>query len=107
MSEKEILRRQLYKKNRKKRILIQAVALALVAVIAVGCFFTYHCLSRTYYIEYAENSVTDYQVIYQENEYFDDPVRGKDQTYIAHLIDHIVADFQYQVNMDASHVSLD
>lgn len=107
MSEKEILSRQLYKKNRKKWILIQAVALALVAVIAVGCFFTYHCLSRTYYIEYAENSATDYQVIYQENEYFDDPVRGKDQTYIAHLIDHIVADFQYQVNMDASHVSLD
>lgn len=107
MSEKEILSRQLYKKNRTKWIIIQAVALALVLIIAVGCFSTYHRLSRAYYIEYTEDSVTDYQVIYQENEYFDDLVRGKDQTYIAHLIDHVTADFQYHMNMDISNVSLD
>ena len=107
MSEREILNRQQYKKNRKKWILIQAVALIVVAVIALGCFLTHHRLDRTYYIEYTEDCETDYQVVYQENEYFDDLIRGEDQTYIAHLIDHITADFQYQMNMDASNVSLD
>ena len=107
MSEREILNRQLYKKKRKNWILIQAIALAVVAVIALGCFLTYNRLDRTYYIEYTEDSRTGYQVIYQENEYFDDLIRGEDQTYIAHLIDHITADFEYQMNMDASSVSLD
>ena len=107
MSEREILNRQQYKKNRKKWILIQTVALVVVAVIALGCFLTYNRLDRTCYIEYTEDSETDYQVVYQENEYFDDLIRGEDQTYIAHLIDHITADFQYQMNMDASNVSLD
>lgn len=107
MSEREILNRQQYKKNRKKWILIQAVALIVVAVIALGCFLTYNRLDRTYYIEYTESSEIDYKVVYQENKYFDDLVRGEDQTYIAHLIDHIMADFQYQMGMDASDVSLD
>lgn len=107
MSEREILNRQQYKKNRKKWILIQAVALIVVAVIALGCFLTYNRLDRTYYIEYTESSEIDYKVVYQENEYFDDLVRGENQTYIAHLIDHIMADFQYQMGMDASDVSLD
>ena len=107
MSEREILNRQQYKKNRKNWIFIQTVALVVVAVIALGCFLTYHRLDRTYYIEYTEDCETDYQVVYQENEYFDDLVRGEDQTYIAHLIDHITADFQYQMGMDASDVSLD
>lgn len=107
MSEKEILKRQKYKQNRKKWLMIQTVALVLVAVIALGSFFVYDRMNRTYFIEYTENSTIDYQVIYQENEYFDDLIRGKDQTYIAHLIDHITADFQYQMNMDAANVDFE
>ena len=107
MSEREILNRQLYKKKRKKWILIQTFAFVIAAVIAIGCFLTYNRLDRTYYIEYTEDCETDYQVVYSENEYFDDLIRGKDQTYIAHLIDRITADFRYQMKMDASNVSLD
>lgn len=107
MSEKEILNRQKYKQNRKNRLVIQAIALAVVIAIALGSFLIYDRMNRTYYIEYTENSNVDYYVFYQENKYFDDLVRGKDQTYIAHLIDHITADFQYQMNMDAARVDFD
>lgn len=107
MSEKEILKRQRYKENRKKWLMIQAIALAVVATIALGSFLIYDRMNRTYYIEYTESSDIDYQVIYQENEYFDDLIRGEDQTYIAHLIDHITADFQYQMDMEAANVSFD
>lgn len=104
MSDIEILRRQMYKETRKKRLIVQIVALVLVVVIALGSFLTYDRMNRTYYIEYTEDSTIDYQVIYQQNKYFDDLVRGKDQTYIAYLIDHITADFQYQMDMDAANV---
>lgn len=107
MSEKEILNRQRYKENRKKWLLIQAVAIAVVVAVALGSFLIYDRMNRTYYIEYTENSEIDYQVYYQENKYFDDLIRGEDQTYIAHLIDHITADFQYQMNMDAANVDFD
>lgn len=107
MSEREILNRQRYKENRKKWLMVQAIALAVVIAIALGSFLIYDRMNRTYYIEYTENSNIDYQVIYQENEYFDDLIRGEDQSYIAHLIDHITADFQYQMNMDASNVNFD
>lgn len=107
MSEKEIIKRKKYKKNRKTQLIIQTVALAVVIAIALVSFLTYDRMNRTYYIEYTESSNIDYQVLYQENPYFDDLIRGKDQTYIAHLIDSITADFQYQMNMDAANVGFD
>lgn len=107
MSEQEILNRQEYKQGRKKWLIIQVIALVLVAVIALSSFLTYDRMNRTYYIEYTEDSTVDYQVVYQKNEYFDDLVRGKDQTYIAHLIDHMTADFQYEINMDTANVNFD
>lgn len=107
MSENEILRRQEYKKNRKKWILIQAIALALVAVIALGSFLVYDRMNRTYYIEYTEQSTIDYQVQYQDNQFFDDPWLEKDQAYISFLIEDIFADFHYEMNMAASNVGFD
>ena len=106
MSENEILRRQEYKKNRKKWILIQAIALALVAVIALGSFLVYDRMNRTYYIEYTEQSTIDYQVQYQDNQFFDDPWLEKDQAYISFLIEDILADFHYEMNMAASNVGV-
>ena len=107
MSENEIQRRQEYKQNRKKWLMIQAIAIAVAVVIALGSFLVYDRLNRTYYIEYTESGNIDYQVVYQENAFFDDLVRGEDQTYIAHLIDHITADFGYEMNMGAANVGFD
>ena len=69
MSEKEIIRRQEYKKNRKKWLLVQAVALALAVAIALCSFVVYDQMNKTYYIEYTEGSSIDYQVRYQENDF--------------------------------------
>jgi hypothetical protein len=107
MSENEILRRQEYKKNRKKWIMIQAIALAVVVAMALGSFLVCDRLNRTYYIEYTETSAIDYQVQYLENDFFQEEWIEKDQTYIAFLIDSILADFQYEMNMGASNVGFD
>ena len=107
MSENEILRRQEYKRNRKKWILIQAIALAVVVAIALGSFLIYDRMNRTYYIEYTENSSIDYRVQYQENKFFEDPWLEENQAYISFLIEEIIADFGYEMVMDTSNVGFD
>ena len=107
MSELELRRRQEYKKNRKKWITVQAVALVLLVVIALGSFLVYDRMNRTFYIEYTENSNVDYKVQYIENEFFEEDWIGKDQEYISSLVNTIVADFNYKLNMDATGVGFE
>ena len=107
MSELEIRRRQEYKKNRKKWMTVQIVALVLVAAIAIGSFLIYDSMNRTYYIEYTESSNIDYKVQYKENDFFEEEWIGKDQEYISSLINNIVADFHYKLNMDTTGVAFD
>ena len=107
MSEAERLRRQQYKRNRKKWITVQIIALAVVLVIALACFVVYDRMNRTYYIEYTENGDVDFKVFLNDNQFFEDDYLGKDQSYVAGLIKNIVADFSYDLNMDASGVGFD
>ena len=107
MSEAERLRRQEYKRNRKKWIIIQSIALAVVLAIALTCFVVYDRMNRTYYIEYTETGEVDYKVFLKENQFFDKDYLGKEQSYVASLIRQITADFAYDLNMDASGVGFD
>jgi hypothetical protein len=107
MSELEIRRRQEYKRNRKKWIAIQIAALILVAAIALGAFLIYDSMNRTYYIEYTEKSNIGYKVQYKENEFFDEEWLGENQEYISSLINNIIADFNYTLNMGTTGVGFD
>ena len=57
------------------------------------------------YIDYKETSNVDYKVYLKENDTFEEEYLGKGQAYIASLIDHIVADFSYELNMEAQDVT--
>ena len=107
MSENEILRRQEYKRNRKKWIFIQLIALAVVAALSLGCFLVFNRMNQTYYIEYTEQSTVNYQVQYRDNDFFEDEWQQKDKTYISSLISSILADFRYEMNMGTSNVGFD
>ena len=107
MSEAERLRRQEYKRNRKKWIIIQSVALAVVLAIALASFVIYDRMNRTYYIEYTENGGVDYKVFLKDNPFYDDAYLEKDQSYIASLIKEITAEFTYDLTMDAESVGFD
>ena len=107
MSEFEIKQRQNYKRNRKRWITIQTVALVLVVLIALASFLTYDRMNRTYYIEYYENGSADYLVKYRENNFFDEEWIGSGQSYVASLIEEMSADFKYKLDMNASNVAFD
>ena len=107
MSEVEIKRRQDYKRNRKKWILIQTIALVIVGLIALSSFVLYDRMNRTYYIEYTENSNVDYKVQYKSNGFFGQEWIDAGNSYVTSLVNGIQADFKYTMNMDASDVGFD
>ncbi len=105
MSELEIVKREEYKNNRKKWILIQLAVLISFLLISLGSFVIYDRLSRTYYIEYTECGSVDYFVQYKENDYFDGELISGEQAYISSLVKEMVANFDYELNMGISNVN--
>ena len=107
MSELEIQRREEYKRNRKKWILIQVVAIVVLAALALASLAVYNKMNKTYYIEYVEGSSIDYKVQYDKNDFFAQEWIDGNQAYISALTRSISADFNYKMKMDASNVSFD
>ncbi len=107
MSENEKLRREEYKKNRTRWILIQTIALIALLAMTLGFFTIYNRLSRTYYIEYSDTGSVDYRVWLKDNDFFEEDFVGKDHSYVAALIEGIEADFAYNLGMSATDVPLD
>ena len=107
MSEAEIRKRQNYKENRKKWILIQAIALAVLCVIALGTFYFYDKMSETYFIEYTEGGSVDYKVQYKENGFFEEEWIDAGQSYVSSLVNGIDTTFNYKINMGSDNVAFD
>ena len=107
MSEAERRKRQDYKQNRLKWIIIQISIISVIAIIALVSFIVYDRMNRTYYIHYTEQGDVDYKVHYKENEFFEDEWLGEDQAYISTLIDNVLADFKYDLAMGAESVGFD
>ena len=105
MSEKEKKKRTLYKKNREKWIFTQGVIASVVAVAIIICSIVAYQLNKTYYIGYTESGSIDYNVFLKNNEFFEEGHLGKDQSYVASLIDKIVADYSYEIDMDTDDVN--
>ena len=105
MSDKEKKRRSLYRKNREKWIFTQSVIVIVVAIAILISSLVAYQLNSTYYIDYREGGSIDYNVFLKENEFYDEEYIGKNQSYVASLIDKIIADFSYEVDMDADDVN--
>ena len=95
MSEAERKKRQDYKENRKKWIIIQAIAIALISIIALSSFVVFDRVNREYYIEYSEEGNIDYEVFLNENEFFEGDSVGEDRAYISSLINNINASLKH------------
>lgn len=107
MSEAERLRRQEYKRNRKKWILIQTIALAVLFALALGSFAIYDRMNRTYYIEYTERGAIDYRVHLKDNDFFEEDFVDGGRSYVSSLVDGISAEFDYALDMAEEKVGFD
>ena len=105
MSEKEKKKRALYRKNREKWIFAQTVIIAILTVAIVISTIVATQLKSQYYVRYHESGSIDYNVFLKENEFYSETHLGKDQSYVASLIDKIIADFSYEIDMDTDDVN--
>ncbi len=105
MSESERKRRLDYQKRRSRNIWIQGGVMILVALIILASFITYKKLDRAYYIEYSEHSNVDSKVSLKENEFYGNGWHDGDQAYVSSLIDKVLADFDYTLQMNAENVT--
>ena len=105
MSEKEKKHRALYRKNREKWIFAQIVIIAILAVAILISALVAVQLKSQYYIGYTESGSLDYNVFLKDNEFYDTDVLGEGQAYVASLIDNIVVNFNYEIDMETSNVN--
>lgn len=105
MSEKEKKKRAKYRKNREKWIFVQSVLVAILTIAIVISALVSAQLKEKYYIGYRESGNIDYNVFLKENAFFEENYLGKDQSYVASLIDKIIADFSYEIDMDTDDVN--
>ena len=90
--------------ERRSKIRLFIVAIVLISLLAFAAFYIYFTHSQTYYVTYSEKSNIDYKVYLKENSFYDSPYLGPNKDYIASLIDHIVADFDYDLKLDEEDV---
>lgn len=84
------------------RIVLGLIAIIVVTVINALSFQGGVKLETINSIYYNEKSNLDYKVYLKENDYFDEEYLGKDRQYIASLIDHISADFSYDLSASSA-----
>ena len=105
MSEKEKKKLAKYRKTREKWIFAQSVIIAVLTLAIIISALVSSQLKEKYYIGYREGGSVDYNVFLKENEFFEENYLGKDQSYVASLIDRIIADFSYEIDMDTDDVN--
>jgi len=105
MSEKEKNKRALYRKNREKWIFVQTVIVVVLTLAVLISALVSVQLTKKYYIGYRESGSIDYNVFLKENEFFEQTHLPKDQSYVASLIDKIIADYSYEIDMDTDDVN--
>ena len=85
-------------KKRKEKVFSVFIVFAIITLIlSILSFIVYISANRDYYIEYSEISDLDYKVYLKENDYFKSSYLGKNNKYIASIIDYINANFSYRL----------
>ena len=105
MSEAEKKRRAGYRRNRQKWIGMQSVAIVVLTLAVLISSIVAVQLNRTYYVNYREDGYIDYKVFLKDNDFYQESYLEDSQSYVASLIDHIIADFNYEIAMDAENVN--
>ncbi len=104
MSNEEKQLRDEHFAYRKRGMLIFLSCIAFVALVLIATIYGYKVNQESIYIEYVESSNVDYKVYLKENDFYEEEYMGKDQSYVASLIDNISADFNYQIDMGTDNV---
>lgn len=79
-------------------------AIIVVSIIAFAFFVMYLQGNKKQYVSYDESSKIDYKVYLKENSFFENNYLESNKQYIASLIDHINANFKYELSLEEKNV---
>ena len=105
MSNEEKKLRELHQAFRKRWLYIISGIIAVLTICTVISTVLHYQNKKDIYIQYNEASEVDYKVYLKENDFYDEEYLGKGQSYIATLVDHIVAEFNYKICMQQENVN--
>lgn len=107
MSSEEKRKRELYRKKRKKWILIQSIIIFVVALLSVFSFYTYSKLNETHYVNYTETSAVNYDVTLKDNEFLDKEHNNEKNAYVTELVESLKVKFNYELAIEAEDITYD
>ncbi len=89
-----------------KRKIFRFVCIITILTFLFGSFLVLFTIkNKTYYVSYKEKSNLDYNVYLKPNDFFSTKYLGKDNQYIASLIDYINANFDYDLEVDNNDIN--
>ena len=91
--------------KRKIGMLSLLISSLLLFVCGIFLIFRYFNLSTPHYVNYTEDSDLKYDVIYKDNNFFDEGSSKNSNKYIASLIDHIQANFKYNISFSEKNIN--
>ena len=87
-------------KDKEKCIPLTITVGLIILVVILSVTFLSLTIKRDYKMHYSETSNLDYKVYLKKNSFYTEQYLGKDQMYIASLIDYINTDFDYTFTSD-------
>lgn len=94
-------------RRRKKSVqeyFVKAIILIILIIVLLSIYIKRNNSST---ICYKESSNVDYKVFLKENDFYEEKYSKKDNQYIASLIDYIVADFYYDLEIYEKDIKYD
>ena len=78
------------------------MTVGIVLILAFSCFFfgVYYKRGKTHCVGYEDNGNIEYSVALKDNEFYEKNYLEKDRQYIASLIKHIEAKFNYRLQLE-------
>ncbi|MBQ9121709.1 MAG: hypothetical protein IJY12_05065 [Clostridia bacterium] len=104
MSELEKLERANYQRKRKSRILFQGIVAMILVAATLIMALTYYRMNKDAYVYYTENGSVEYQVYLKDNGFYDENYLDGEHAYVSALMDSVVSEFRYDLQMDADSV---
>ena len=107
MSESEKKKRLEYRRKRRTLLLVQTIIAIIIGVAIVFSSLAYFRIDANYNVFYTQQSAIDYNVYLKPNNEYQEDYLGKDQSYIATLIDYVAIDFDYKIDLDSEWAEYD
>lgn len=105
MSTEEKIRREEYKKNRKFKIIVQSIVIAIVTFVMLILLVPVNKYNENSYVEYQENVALNYNVYIEKDEFYKEDYIPGGNSYLSEIIDYFEIEFSSNIDLEETNAS--